>query len=163
MTQSPNTLANLRQYALHLLFMPPAPPPGGGAGTTEGTASVRNPFPFTVKANTLDRDHVVVPAGWDSWGKIGVLRDGFDAKAWGAAWERDLAAATGEDLEEAGALEMFAELVSDESVKVRAPAYYCPITDRLQPPAASRATSVQRTDVRTSVPHQALRRERKEV
>jgi hypothetical protein len=96
--------------------MPPAPAPGGGS---EGTAApAKNPFPFNVRSNTLDRDHVTVPAGWDSWGKIGILREGFDAKAWGAAWERDLAAAVGEDLDEPGALHMFSELVADESVKV---------------------------------------------
>jgi hypothetical protein len=31
-----------------------------------------------------------VTAGWDSWGKIAVLRDGFDTKAWGKAWEHDV-------------------------------------------------------------------------
>ena len=51
---------------------------------------MRNPFPFVHKPNTLDRDRIVVPGGWDSWGKIVVLRDGFDAKAWGEAWLRDL-------------------------------------------------------------------------
>ena len=53
-------------------------------------APVRNPFPFVHKSNTLDGDRIVVPVGWDSEGKIVVLRDSFDAKAWGEAWERDL-------------------------------------------------------------------------
>ena len=52
----------------------------------------RNPFKFSEKPNILDRDRILVPAGWDSWGKIGVLREGFDAKAWGEAWDRDIEA-----------------------------------------------------------------------
>ena len=42
------------------------------------------------KPNPLDRDWIVVPAGWDSWGKISIMRDSFDAKMWGDAWEQDL-------------------------------------------------------------------------
>jgi hypothetical protein len=73
-TTQQTTLNVLRQYALHVLFVPPAPAPDGAL---DGTAApVRNPFPFVTKPNTLDRDRIVVPAGWDSWGKIGVLRDG---------------------------------------------------------------------------------------
>ena len=47
-------------------------------------------FPFHRQPNTLDC--MLVPAGWDpdSWGKIAVLRDGFDAKVWGEAWEHEL-------------------------------------------------------------------------
>jgi len=100
----------LRQYALHLLFVPPAPSPAG----TEAQAPVRNIFPFSHKPNTLDRDRIVVPAGWDSWGKIAVLRDGFDAKIWGEAWERDL---NGED-GEPGAKKAYSNLVPDQGSKV---------------------------------------------
>jgi dynein light intermediate chain 1, cytosolic len=120
-TTQPTTLNVLRQYALHLLFVPPAPT---SEGLLDGaTAPARNPFPFVHKPNTLDRDRIVVPAGWDSWGKIGVLRDGFDAKAWGEAWERDLsfdAGAAGADGEsELGARKLYASLVPDQGAKVR--------------------------------------------
>ncbi|KAI0920968.1 hypothetical protein AcW1_004900 [Taiwanofungus camphoratus] len=113
-TPLPNTLQVLRQYALHLLFMPPAPSPGFASGS-EAPAPVRNPFPFQHKPNTLDRDKIVVPAGWDSWGKIGVLRDGFDAKSWGEAWERDLDHIDGEL--EPGAKKMYSLLVPDQGAK----------------------------------------------
>ena len=53
----------------------------------------KNPFPFNTRPNTLDRDRIVVPAGWDSWGKIGVLRDGFDAQRRGEAKEAKKAVA----------------------------------------------------------------------
>lgn len=77
----------------------------------------KNPFPFNTRPNTLDRDRIVVPAGWDSWGKIGVLRDGFDAQRWGEAWDKDLeegVVGTG-----GGAREMYRVLVGgDEGSKV---------------------------------------------
>lgn len=38
----------------------------------------------------LDRDAVLVPAGWDSWGKINVLREGFDTARVGRAWATSL-------------------------------------------------------------------------
>jgi dynein light intermediate chain 1 len=38
----------------------------------------------------LDRDAVLVPAGWDSWGKINVLREGYDAARVGKSWETSL-------------------------------------------------------------------------
>ncbi len=84
----------------------------------EAPAPIRNPFPFPHKPNTLDRDHIVVPAGWDSWGKIGVLREGFDAKAWGEAWERDLESSEAEPSDGPGARKMYHSLVPDQGIKV---------------------------------------------
>ena len=119
-TQQPQTLSVLRQYALHLLFTPPAPSPSFSGNDVPAPA--RNPFPFPHRPNTLDRDRVLVPAGWDSWGKITVLRDGFDAKAWGEAWERDLDQESGDG--GFGAKEMFMSLVGgDQGVKVRISTY----------------------------------------
>ncbi|KAL5636721.1 hypothetical protein ACGC1H_000627 [Rhizoctonia solani] len=83
-TTQPAVLSVLRSYALHFLFMAPFVQPG------ETAIPHKNPFPFNTRPNTLDRDRIVVPAGWDSWGKIGVLRDGFDAQRWGEAWDKDL-------------------------------------------------------------------------
>ncbi|KIP12896.1 hypothetical protein PHLGIDRAFT_61144 [Phlebiopsis gigantea 11061_1 CR5-6] len=112
-TPIPQTLQVLRQYALHLLFTPPAPSPGL---SNEAAAPIRNPFPFKHKPNTLDRDRIVVPAGWDSWGKIVVLREGFDAKAWGEAWEHDLDHVEGEP-DEPSASKMYSTLVPDQGPK----------------------------------------------
>ncbi|KAL4264358.1 dynein light intermediate chain family protein [Pleurotus pulmonarius] len=112
-TPLPDTLQVLRQYALHLLFMPPAPSPGLSSGT-ETVAPLRNIFPFPHKPNTLDRDHIVIPAGWDSWGKITVMREGFEPKLWGEAWEHDL---VGEDANDRSAKKLFSALVPDQGAK----------------------------------------------
>lgn len=114
-TPQPQTLQILRQYALHMLFAPPAPPPSMSG---EAPTPARNPFPFQHKPNTLDRDRIVVPAGWDSWGKIGVLRDGFDAKAWGEAWENDLDASAEDSPDEPKATKLYVNLVPDQGQKV---------------------------------------------
>ncbi|KAF8256827.1 hypothetical protein EI94DRAFT_1836480 [Lactarius quietus] len=54
------------------IFISSSPTPNG---VLDGTAApVRNQFPFAHKLITLDRDRIVVPARWDSWGKI-ALRD----------------------------------------------------------------------------------------
>jgi len=57
-----------------------------------------------------------VPAGWDSWGKIGVLREGFEARLWGEAWDTDVA--DGSEAEDAGgAKKMYRSLVPDQGAK----------------------------------------------
>ena len=84
--------------------------------SADAQALNRNIFPFRHKPNTLDRDHVVVPTGWDSWGKITVLRDGFDARVWGEAWERDLE--EGVESQEPGAKKLYSLLVPDQGPKV---------------------------------------------
>ncbi|KAF5321922.1 hypothetical protein D9619_000568 [Psilocybe cf. subviscida] len=129
-TKQPSNLQVLRQYALHLLYMPPAPPPGQPVGG-EVQAPVRNLFPFTHKPNTLDRDRIVVPAGWDSWGKIAVLRDGFDAKMWGEAWDADLEADESQPSGDVGAKKAYANLVPDQGFKPPPlPAFINPIPEQ---------------------------------
>ena len=65
-----------------------------------------------------------VPSGWDSWGKIRVLRDGFDVEGVCEGWSVDIASALadksakdGEQVEEkqlaGGALEVYEDTVSD--------------------------------------------------
>lgn len=84
----PTTAAVLRQYALHYLFTPS--PPQAPIGSTDAPAPVRNIFKFTHPANALDRDRIVIPAGWDSWGKIKILRDDFEPVKWADAWDKDM-------------------------------------------------------------------------
>ncbi|KAG0198970.1 hypothetical protein BGX28_007680 [Mortierella sp. GBA30] len=76
----PHTFANLRQYLLHRFLTPstlntPQPQPSS--------------FPFKLRAQVVERDQVMVPAGWDSIGKIKVLRNGFDCEGVAEGWEVD--------------------------------------------------------------------------
>ncbi|KAI5119605.1 hypothetical protein M0805_005775 [Coniferiporia weirii] len=117
-TPTPAVVHHLRQYVLHMLFVPPAP--SLGMSMTEPVVPHRNPFPFVEKPNILDRDRILVPTGWDSWGKIAVLRDGFDSKLWGEAWDRDLETGAGAQEvkgSEPGARALYAELVPDRGIK----------------------------------------------
>jgi dynein light intermediate chain 1, cytosolic len=43
-----------------------------------------------LKTNVFDRDKVVVPPNWDSWGKIRVLREGFDVEGINTGWSIDI-------------------------------------------------------------------------
>ena len=44
------------------------------------------------KHNIVDRDKVLVPPNWDSWGKIRILKEGFDPEAVGDAWSVEIQA-----------------------------------------------------------------------
>ena len=46
----------------------------------------RNPL----KHNVIDRERILIPPNWDSWGKIRVLREGFDPEAVSNAWSVEL-------------------------------------------------------------------------
>ena len=141
--------------------MPPAPSPNMGG---EVTAPPRNPFPFQHKPNALDRDKIVIPAGWDSWGKIAVLREGFDAKLWGEAWENDLDGVDDDDGPKATRL--YASLVPDLSRKVsipnslsgtrltvrRSPRLSLHSTTRRQNKSSSRRTTTRMRRTRTATP-----------
>ncbi|KAL2754058.1 hypothetical protein ACRALDRAFT_1049578 [Sodiomyces alcalophilus JCM 7366] len=76
-----------------------------GASLIYTTPNVPSPLPSLVhsslgvtsllkrqplKHNVIDRDKILVPPNWDSWGKIRVLRDGFDVEAASIGWSRDL-------------------------------------------------------------------------
>lgn len=83
----PSTYTVLVQYLLHRLYTTPPPlnPPDD-----EPPAPSSTRFPFPHRANVLDRDAVLVPVGWDSWGKINVLREGFDTARVNRAWDASL-------------------------------------------------------------------------
>jgi hypothetical protein len=75
-----------------------------------------------LQPNVIDRDHVFVPSGWDSWGKIRVLRDGFDVEGVCEGWSVDIASVLAGKPEngevekkqpEGGALEVYEDTVSD--------------------------------------------------
>ncbi|KAL0142995.1 dynein light intermediate chain-domain-containing protein [Mucor lusitanicus] len=72
-TLHPYTFHNLREYILHRTL-----------------SSFAKPYPFHLKAQVIERDTVLVPSGWDSWGKIKVLREGFDCDHVSEGWDADM-------------------------------------------------------------------------
>lgn len=44
----------------------------------------------SLKHNVIDRDKIVVPANWDSWGKIRIIREGFDMEGVSTAWSIEI-------------------------------------------------------------------------
>ena len=42
------------------------------------------------KHNVIDRDKILVPPNWDSWGKIRILGEGFDPEAVGSTWSIEI-------------------------------------------------------------------------
>ncbi|KNZ55157.1 hypothetical protein VP01_2752g5 [Puccinia sorghi] len=92
--KKPETLVRLRSYVLHRLFGQLISTTTTAAGTTTGSGGTVTTnarlFPFPYKANVVDRDEVLIPMGWDSWGKIKILRDGFDPSVVGNGWLFDL-------------------------------------------------------------------------
>lgn len=86
-SSQPHTYSLFRSYLLHRLHT--LPPPLNPASDAPAPATSTR-FPFSHRANVFDRDCVMVPSGWDSWGKINVLRDGFDPGRIGKAWETSL-------------------------------------------------------------------------
>ena len=43
-----------------------------------------------LKHNVIDRDKILVPPNWDSWGKIRVIREGFDVEGTSSGWSIDI-------------------------------------------------------------------------
>ncbi|KAI8072803.1 hypothetical protein BC940DRAFT_344177 [Gongronella butleri] len=74
-TLRPFTFHHLRQYVLHRLL-----------------STTSKPYPYPYRAQVVERDCVAVPSGWDSWGKIRILRDGFDCEAVNQGWDADMEA-----------------------------------------------------------------------
>lgn len=44
----------------------------------------------SLKHNVIDRDKIVVPSNWDSWGKIRIIREGFDMEGVSTAWSIEI-------------------------------------------------------------------------
>src|SRR5207249_4308425 len=59
-------------------------------GSKSSSSDIKSPYAFNIKANVVERDTVFVPTGWDSWGKIKVLRDGFGCPELLQGWDLDM-------------------------------------------------------------------------
>ncbi|TPX56278.1 hypothetical protein PhCBS80983_g04674 [Powellomyces hirtus] len=80
-THHPDTLDTLRSYVLDRMLTSSPSPSTIGSSTIPHTVQTKSPFALTKKVQVVERDTVFVPSGWDSWGKIKVLRQGFDCRA----------------------------------------------------------------------------------
>lgn len=62
----------------------------------------------------IDRDKVLVPPQWDSWGKIRVLREGFDVEGIHSGWSVDISPSSGNQSDvEGGAVELYEGVIKD--------------------------------------------------
>ncbi|GBC13143.2 dynein light intermediate chain-domain-containing protein [Rhizophagus irregularis DAOM 181602=DAOM 197198] len=78
-TRLPETFTNLRQYILHRLL-----------GFRPTSSDTKSAFAFNIKANYVERDRVLVPAGSDSWRVIKFLKEGFDCNELLQGWNLDM-------------------------------------------------------------------------
>ena len=44
----------------------------------------------TLKHNVVDRDKILIPPNWDSWGKIRILREGFNVETTSERWSLEI-------------------------------------------------------------------------
>ncbi|OJJ48328.1 hypothetical protein ASPZODRAFT_62047 [Penicilliopsis zonata CBS 506.65] len=44
----------------------------------------------SLKHNVIDRDKILVPSNWDSWGKIRIIREGFDMEGVSTGWSIEI-------------------------------------------------------------------------
>lgn len=66
-----------------------------------------------LKHNVIERDKVLVPPHWDSWGKIRVLREGFDVEGINSGWGVDISSPSTEAESEGGAVEVYEDVIKD--------------------------------------------------
>ena len=107
------TLNTLRQYALHVLFVPPVPSPDG---TLDDTSTSAQPTPFCSQAKYARRRPQCHASGW------GRLRQdrGVARQLRHESVGRGMEARTTESIRSATpAREMHALLVHDQGLKVR--------------------------------------------
>ncbi|KAI8979073.1 dynein light intermediate chain-domain-containing protein [Mycotypha africana] len=95
-TLQPYTFHNLRQYILHRLLSTP-----------------NKPYPFKLKAQVVERDVIIVPAGWDSWGKIRILIEAFDCEAVNEGWDSDMDAVVDRQQPLRGARSNYEEIIEN--------------------------------------------------
>lgn len=63
---------------------------GISSGLSSSRMTAKDKAERGLKHNVVDRERVMVPPGWDSWGKIRVLREGFDVEGVSRAWSVEI-------------------------------------------------------------------------
>ncbi|KAI9199311.1 dynein light intermediate chain-domain-containing protein [Polychytrium aggregatum] len=93
------TIRNLRGYILHRLF-----------AKSSAASEHSDPFRFTERANVLERDTLLVPAGWDSWGKIKIIKGDFQPNVFSSC-DEDGSLAQGGNIQ--AALDAYAKVIKN--------------------------------------------------
>ncbi|KAI5791833.1 dynein light intermediate chain-domain-containing protein [Geopyxis carbonaria] len=76
--------------------------------------SIQSPLRQQIlKHNVIERDKVLVPPHWDSWGKIRVLREGFDVEGIHNGWSVDISPGNNDMEVEGGAVEIYEDVIKD--------------------------------------------------
>ena len=108
-----------------------------------------------LKHNVIDREKILVPPNWDSWGKIRVLREGFNVEGVSQGWSIDISAvanpksntSTDHDSNINGA----SDLTAPEGSVL--PLYESTITD---PNASKKASANQKPRIEVSAPNMQI-------
>ncbi|RCH96298.1 hypothetical protein CU098_006848 [Rhizopus stolonifer] len=99
----PYTYHHLREYILHRLL-------SNQNGKT---------YPFHAKAQVVERDTVFVPSGWDSWGKIKVLREGFDCESISEGWDENIEALADGHKHSTGAMGIYQDAIPNQESTIQ--------------------------------------------
>ncbi|KAL7009331.1 hypothetical protein EMMF5_000961 [Cystobasidiomycetes sp. EMM_F5] len=113
--RQPQTFVRLRAYVLHRLFLPfqSANILSASMGhDTRSMSSAAQSFPFQYRANVLDREQIMVPTGWDTWGKIKILREETDLPAMHQGWGHDMGEPSDESPAVQSTLERYAQILA---------------------------------------------------
>jgi dynein light intermediate chain 1 len=80
----------LLKHGASLVYTMPSAP-GFLRTLIHSTLGIRSLLKQTqLKPNVIDRDRVLVPPNWDSWGKIRIIREGFDVEGVSQKWSVDI-------------------------------------------------------------------------
>ncbi|KAF2656473.1 hypothetical protein K491DRAFT_596927 [Lophiostoma macrostomum CBS 122681] len=80
----------LLKHGASLVYTMPSAP-GSLRTLIHSTLGIRSLLKQTqLKPNVIDRDRVLVPPNWDSWGKIRIIREGFDVEGVSQKWSVDI-------------------------------------------------------------------------
>ncbi|KAL9079425.1 MAG: hypothetical protein Q9157_001679 [Trypethelium eluteriae] len=80
----------LLKHGASLIYTMPSSP-GSLQALMHSILGIQSPLKRqTLKHNVIDRDKVLIPPNWDSWGKIRVLREGFEVESLSSAWSLEI-------------------------------------------------------------------------
>ena len=80
----------LLKHGASLIYTMPSSP-GSLQALMHSILAIQSPLKKQpLKHNVIDRDKILIPPNWDSWGKIRVLREGFEVENLSNAWSVDI-------------------------------------------------------------------------